>query len=61
MVGLAAGAAVALMVHHGVGWPLAIVLVLLHRRSAPGIANGLLVAILGGNSFIMTLGDGARS
>ena len=55
MVGFAAGAAVALMVYHGVGWQLAIVLVLLMALGV-GIANGLLVPVFGGNSFIMTLG-----
>ena len=55
MVGFAAGAAVALMVYHGVGWQLAIVLVILMALGV-GIANGLLVPVFGGNSFIMTLG-----
>jgi len=55
MVGFAAGAAVALMVYHGVVWQLAIVLVLLMALGI-GIVNGLLVPVFGGNSFIMTLG-----
>ena len=55
MVGFAAGAAIALMVYHGVAWQLAIVLVLLMALGV-GIANGLLVPVFGGNSFIMTLG-----
>jgi ribose transport system permease protein len=55
MVGFAAGAAVALMVYHGVGWQLAVVLVLLMALGV-GIVNGLLVPVFGGNSFIMTLG-----
>jgi ribose transport system permease protein len=55
MVGFAAGAAVALMVYHGVAWQLAIVLTLAMALGI-GVANGLLVAVLGGNSFIMTLG-----
>jgi ribose transport system permease protein len=55
MVGFAAGAAVALMVYHDVAWQLAIVLTLLMALGI-GIANGLLVPVFGGNSFIMTLG-----
>ena len=55
MVGFAAGAAIALMIYHDVGWQLAIVLVLLMALGV-GIANGLLVPVFGGNSFIMTLG-----
>jgi ribose transport system permease protein len=55
MVGLAAGAAVAMMVDDGIDWRLAIVLVL-GIGVLVGIANGVLVAVLGGNSFIMTLG-----
>jgi ribose transport system permease protein len=55
MVGFAAGAAIALMVYHQVAWQLAIVLVLVMALGV-GIANGLLVPVFGGNSFIMTLG-----
>ena len=55
MVGFAAGAAIALMVYHDVGWQLAIVLVIAMALGV-GIANGLLVPVFGGNSFIMTLG-----
>jgi ribose transport system permease protein len=55
MVGLAAGAAIAMMVDHGVDWQLVILLVL-GIGVLVGIANGVLVAVLGGNSFIMTLG-----
>src|SRR5262245_61748864 len=55
MVGFAAGAAVALMVYHDVGWQLAIVLTLLMAIGI-GVVNGLLVPVFGGNSFIMTLG-----
>jgi ribose transport system permease protein len=54
MVGLADGAAVAVMVHHGVAWPLALA-VALGLGLAAGLANGFLVAVLRGNSFIMTL------
>jgi ribose transport system permease protein len=55
MVGFAAGAAIALMVYHGVGWQLAILLVIAMALGI-GIVNGLLVPVFGGNSFIMTLG-----
>ena len=55
MVGFASGAAVALMVYHDVPWQLTIVLVLAMAVGA-GVANGLLIPVLGGNSFIMTLG-----
>jgi ribose transport system permease protein len=55
MVGFAAGAAIALMVYHGVVWQLAIVLVIAMALGV-GIVNGLLVPVFGGNSFIMTLG-----
>ena len=55
MVGLAAGAAVAMMVDNGFDWRLVIVLVL-GIGAIVGVANGFLVAVLGGNSFIMTLG-----
>lgn len=54
MVGLAAGSAVALMVYHEVGWGLAIVVALAFGVGA-GLVNGFLVAVLRGNSFIMTL------
>jgi ribose transport system permease protein len=55
MVGLAAGAAISMMVDHGIDWQLVILLVL-GIGVLVGIANGVLVALLGGNSFIMTLG-----
>jgi ribose transport system permease protein len=55
MVGFAAGAAVALMVYHDVPWQLTIVLVPAMALGV-GVANGLLVPVFGGNSFIMTLG-----
>ena len=54
MVGLADGAAVALMVYHGVPWELALAIGLGLGVGA-GLVNGFLVAILRGNSFIMTL------
>jgi ribose transport system permease protein len=54
-VGLADGAAVAAMANHHVSWPLAVALGLALGLAA-GLTTGFLVAILGGNSFIMTLG-----
>ena len=54
MIGLAAGSAVALMVYHGWGWGWAIVIALLFGVGA-GLVNGFLIAVLRGNSFIMTL------
>ncbi|MBM3676707.1 MAG: ABC transporter permease [Actinobacteria bacterium] len=54
MIGLATGCAVALMVYHGWGWGWAIVIALLFGVGA-GLVNGFLIAILRGNSFIMTL------
>jgi ribose transport system permease protein len=55
MVGLADGAAVSVMAQHHIAWPVA-VLVGLGLGIAAGLFTGFLVAILGGNSFIMTLG-----
>jgi ribose transport system permease protein len=55
MVGLADGAAVAAMASHGVAWPLAVLLGL-GLGIAAGLVSGFLVAVLRGNSFIMTLG-----
>jgi ribose transport system permease protein len=55
MVGLAAGAAVAMMVDQGYDWRVVVALVL-GIGVLVGIGNGVLVAVLGGNSFIMTLG-----
>jgi ribose transport system permease protein len=54
MVGLADGAAISLMVYHGVAWPVVIVIALLLGIAA-GLVNGWLIAVLRGNSFIMTL------
>jgi ribose transport system permease protein len=54
MVGLADGAAVSLMVTHGVPWQVALVIGLVLGVAA-GLVNGFLVAVLRGNSFIMTL------
>jgi len=57
MVGLADGAAVAMMAYHHVpwGWALGLGLVL---GVGAGLMNGFLIAILRGNSFIMTLAMG---
>lgn len=54
IVGLSGGAVIALMVTHGVDWRIALA-VGLGLGIAAGLANGFLVAVLGGNSFIMTL------
>ena len=54
MVGLAGGAAVALMVNFDAGWAVAILVVFLIAL-AVGTTNGFLVAYLGASSFIITL------
>jgi ribose transport system permease protein len=54
MVGLADGAAVAAMTQWGVAWPVAVGLGL-GLGVAAGLTSGFLVAVLRGNSFIMTL------
>ena len=56
-IGLAGGVAVALMVKHGVAWPVAL-LVALGFGVAVGVLNGYLIAFLGGPSFIITLAIG---
>src|SRR4051794_40935728 len=57
MIGLAAGAAIILLTKSGVGWPVA-VLIALALGVAAGMANGYLIAYLGGPSFIITLAMG---
>ena len=57
MVGLAAGAAVALMVNHEQGWLVALVTVLV-MAVAVGLVNGALIAYLGASSFVITLAAG---
>ena len=57
IIGLAAGAAENLMVKNGVGWVIAVLLVLLIAVVA-GLLNGFMVAFLGGSSFIITLAMG---
>jgi ribose transport system permease protein len=57
MASLAGGAAVAEMAAHGMAWQLAILLAL-GLGILAGIAKGYLIAVLRGNSFIMTLAMG---
>jgi len=57
MVGLAAGAAENFMVQNGIGWVVSVLLVLLIAVAA-GVANGFMIAFLGGSSFIITLAMG---
>jgi ribose transport system permease protein len=57
MIGLAAGAAENFMVQNGMGWVAGVLLVLLIAVAA-GVANGYMVAFLGGSSFIITLAMG---
>ena len=57
MIGLAGGAAVVMMVDNDAAWPVAI-LVALALGLGAGVANGYLIAFLGGSSFIITLAMG---
>ncbi len=57
MIGLAGGAVTTFIVSDGMGWGLAILLVL-GIGIVVGILNGFMVAYLGGNSFIITLAMG---
>ncbi|HZO05544.1 MAG TPA: ABC transporter permease, partial [Solirubrobacterales bacterium] len=57
MIGLAGGAVTTFIVSDGMGWGLAILLVL-GIGVLVGILNGFMVAYLGGNSFIITLAMG---
>lgn len=57
MVGLGAGAAVALMVNHEQGWLVALLAVLV-MAVAVGLVNGALIAYLGASSFVITLAAG---
>lgn len=57
MIGLAGGAAVALMVNSHIGWGYALI-VGLALGVAVGCVNGYLIAFLGGSSFIITLAMG---
>jgi ribose transport system permease protein len=57
MIGLASGAVTDFIVTNGVSWVFAVLLVLLIAIVA-GLANGYMVAFLGGSSFIITLAMG---
>jgi ribose transport system permease protein len=57
MIGLAGGAAVVLQSQDGWAWGIAL-LVALGLGLAVGVANGFLIAYLGGSSFIITLAMG---
>lgn len=57
MIGLGSGAVTTLMIDNGMGWGLAI-LIVLAMGIAVGVANGFMVAYLGGSSFIITLAMG---
>jgi ribose transport system permease protein len=57
MIGLADGAAIALMANHGWSWEIALIAGLLLGIAA-GVVNGYLIAYLGGPSFIITLAMG---
>lgn len=57
MIGLAGGAAVVMMADNNAAWPVAI-LVSLALGLGAGLANGYLIAFLGGSSFIITLAMG---
>jgi ribose transport system permease protein len=57
MIGLANGLVVVLIVTGHVGWPVAIAITLL-AGVAGGLVNGLLVAGIGGSSFVVTLAMG---
>lgn len=57
MVGLGAGAAVALMVNHEQGWLVALLVVGIMAVAA-GLVNGVLIAYLGASSFVITLATG---
>jgi len=57
MASLAGGAAVAEMAMHGLAWELALLLAA-GLGIAAGVAKGYLIAVLRGNSFIMTLAMG---
>lgn len=57
MIGLAGGAITTFIVSDGIGWGLAILMVL-GIGVLVGVLNGFMVAYLGGNSFIITLAMG---
>lgn len=57
MLGLGSGLVTVLIVNHHVGW-VAAVLIALAAGVVVGLANGFLIAVLGGSSFIITLAMG---
>lgn len=57
MIGLASGAAMTFMVKEGMTWQIAFLLVI-GIGIVAGLANGYMVAYLGGSSFIITLAMG---
>ena len=57
MIGLAGGAAMAFMVKEGINWQLAF-LAVIGIGVLAGLANGYMIAYLGGSSFIITLAMG---
>lgn len=57
MIGLAGGALTALIVYHHISWPVAMIIVFA-LAIVVGMANGVMVAYLRGNSFIITLAMG---
>ena len=57
MLGVGSGVVTVLLVNHHVGWVLAVIIALL-VGIAGGMVNGILIAVLGGSSFIITLAMG---
>jgi ribose transport system permease protein len=57
MIGLADGVIMELLINQGVGW-VASVLIVLALSAVVGLANGVMIARLGGSSFIITLAMG---
>ncbi len=57
MLGVGSGLVSVLLVNHHMAWPLAVIICLL-VGIAGGVLTGVLVAVLGGSSFIITLAMG---
>jgi ribose transport system permease protein len=57
MLGVGSGLTTILLVNHHIGWVLAVIIVIA-VGAAGGIINGILIAVLGGSSFIITLAMG---
>ena len=57
MLGVGSGLTTILLVNHHMSWPLAVIIALL-VGAAGGVVNGILIAVLGGSSFIITLAMG---